>query len=181
MKNFLKEFVKNPRQVWTFLPCFNTLVYSVLSNVDFQKDLTIVEYWPGNWNFTCEILQKMTANSQLISLEINDKFYNECKKRFQDDRLKLINDWAENIDKYISKKVSVVLSWIPLSAIDKHTKMSILNKSYQLLSNEWIFLQYQYFSSAKDDITKVFDNCRLNRILCHFPPAIYYLCKKNNE
>ncbi len=176
--SFLKEFISNPSMVWTCLPCFSSLVNNVLNNVDFNQDLKIVEYWPWKWNFLKPILNKASDSSEIISLELNDWFFGYCKDEFNDSRLSLFNDSAENVSNYVESNVDVIISWVPLSALDKDSRYNILKASRNILKEWWIYLQYQYFSSAMNDIKEIFPNVKKNRVFNHLPPAVYYLAKK---
>ena len=176
MWNFLLEFIKHPKEVWTFLPCFDSLVKNVIANIDFSKDLRIIEYWPGNWNFSKRLLENMSYNSELISFELNKDFCDNIE--IKDDRFSLINDSAENVMDYIDEKVDVVLSWVPLAAVPENIRKKVIDTSYNILKDNWLFLQYQYFSFAYKDLKIKFENLRKYRVLNHLPPAIYYLWNK---
>lgn len=178
MSNFFGEFIKNPKMIGTGIPCFPSLVNAMLENIDFSKDITIIEYWPWNWNFLQELIENITNNSKIISIELNEWFYNSCKEKFDDSRLQIVNDTAENVKNYIEKNVDYIISWVPLSALDIKTRENILYSSYDILKKNWTYLQYQYFSSAKSQIQKVFPNIEKKRVVKHVPPAIYYICNK---
>ncbi|UFX82673.1 class I SAM-dependent methyltransferase [Candidatus Absconditicoccus praedator] len=177
MFDFIVEYIKKPTQIGTFLPCFGGLVDSVISNIDFSNDLTILEFGPGNGNFTKKILRKATQKSCLYSFEINEKFYENCQN-IEDERLVLVNDSAENISKYIDKKVDVIISGVPLSALDKKLRMKIIENSYNFLRKDGKFIQYQYFSSAYSDLKLFFPSIQKYRVYFHLPPAIYYFGQK---
>lgn len=176
MANFVKEFFKHPKMVWTFLPCYSTLVDKVLSNIDFANDLEILELWPWKWNFLSKILLKSSKNSSITSVELNKWFYDYLTDNFIDNRLKLINDDAVNFSLKTDKKFDVIVSWIPLSALDEKTRLNILHNISSLLKDWWIFIQYQYFSSARSSIELIFKNVSFNRVVFHIPPAVYFLC-----
>lgn len=179
MKQFFQQFCKNPKQVGSVIPSSWIFINNFLSKIDFSQDLSIVEFGAWNWNFTKKILDNMTDSSNLISFEINKELYYYVKDLIQDKRLKLINDWAENLYKYIwNKKLDIIFSELPLASLPRDLIEQILDTTYESLKDWWIYMQYQYFLSNRWDIKKVFGKHKLYFELINFPPAFYYKCTK---
>lgn len=181
MKKFIKEFIKNPKTVWSVFPSSQRLISSMLWHIDFSRDLLIVEFWPWIWNFTKQILKKTTSKSEIYVFEVQEDFINELKK-INDNRIKVIHDWAQNIWKYLEdKKADVVVSWLPFGSLPKELTKSILNEAHNHLKYNWIFLQFQYFLQNKKDIHNVFKNHAISWQPINFPPAFIYKCHKINN
>lgn len=179
MITFFKNFLKNPKQVWSIVPCTPIMINSLLDKVDFSWDLKIVEFWTWPWNFTKWILARMSKNSVLYSFEISTDLFNFSKSRISDERLFLFNDSAENILNYFwSWDVDIIISWLPLASLPDELWLSILNNWYSSLKKWWIFMQYQYFLSNIKDVQVVFWKPKLYFEICNFPPAFYYKCIK---
>lgn len=178
MKKFIKEFIKNPKSVWNVFPSSSKLVHSMIKDIDFSKDLTIVEYWPGTGIFTREILKRASKNSKIYVFEIETNFVEDLKK-ITDERLIVMHEWAENICKHLwEKNVDVIVSWLPFGSLWSAFAKIILAESHKALKFNWIYLQFQYFLSNKSDIFNAFKNHKITLQLLNVPPAFVYKCHK---
>lgn len=177
---FTKRFLKNPSLVGSMVPSSSFLIEKILSNIDFSKDLMILEFWPWDWNFTKQILAKMTPNSKIICFELDEELFKICKN-INDNRLQVYQESAENITNKITQKVDTIVSSLPFWSMDIYTVESILTNSYNLLKKDWLFLQYQYFLSNKKNFTKVFDKVDLDFEVLNIPPAFIYKCQKHEN
>ena len=77
---FLKNFLKNWKEVGSITPSSRFLTKKMLESIDFSKADTIVELGPGTGVFTKEILIRMKSNAKLIILETNHQFSENLKK-----------------------------------------------------------------------------------------------------
>lgn len=178
MKKFFNQFIKHPKEVGSAVPCSKSMVKKLLSKVDFAGDFLIAEFWAWPWNYTKEILNKMSKWSVLYSFEILEELY-KISSQINDQRLVMINDWAENLESYVEwSKVDIIISWLPLASLPESKKEEILQAAYKNLKQGWIFLQYQYFLSNKKDIKRYFWDYDLYFHLLNIPPAFFYKCKK---
>lgn len=181
MRKFFKEFIKSPKSVWSIIPSSSKLIHSMLKNIDFSRDLTIVEFWPWIWNFTKELLKRSSKNTSIYVFEIQDNFVEDLKK-INDPRLKVIHAWAENICEVVwCTKADVIVSWLPFGSLPKWLTENILNEAHKWLRSDWLFLQFQYFLQNKKDIKNVFWNHSISWQPINFPPAFIYKCHKLDE
>lgn len=177
---FLKRVIKNYKNVGSIIPSSRHLYKKMTCCIDFKNDLTIVEFWPGDWIFTDKILKSLSANSKLYIFELDTSFYNFLKEKYkQDHRVILYNESACKINEYIeNNSVDCIISSLPLSFIDKNKVDDILKKSNHILKDEWEFIQYQYFLQNKKQIGKHFSKIKYKFTPLNFPPAFVYICKK---
>lgn len=118
------------------------LIQKMISNIDFSRDLTIVQYGSGKAVFVKQILRKMSPNSKLYVFEINEKC-NKYAEKIHDSRLVYINDSAEKIFDYVTEKeVDAVVSTLPFASLPKNLLESIVSNSRTILKENGIFLQY---------------------------------------
>ncbi len=179
---FFKEAVKNLKSSGTIVPSSRYLTKRMLEDIDFSKTLTIVEFGPGNGSLTKDLLTNLSSDSQLISFEINDQFFNYLLG-IDDKRLVLLKKSAENVQDEIEKlnieKVDYIVSSLPLTNLPKKLAKSILKNSYNSLTNKGLFVQYQYSLTYYKRLKKVFkDNVDLEFEVRNIPPAFIYKCKK---
>ena len=100
--DFLKQFWSEKKMVGSMIPSSRYLAKKMLQNVNFKKARVIVELGPGSGIFTRKILEQMQDDAKLFVFELNDQFYKQLQEEIQDERLILIHDSAEFIQKYLN-------------------------------------------------------------------------------
>jgi len=147
--------------------------------VDFTNATHIVEFGAGGGNITERILKKMPPNCLLTSFEMEPILIDHLKRRFDDNRLKFINDDAQNINKYLnSSKVDCIISSLPLANIHKATVNKILGFSYYYLKEGGKFIQYQYSLFSKNCVKNIFSKMDIHFELLNIPPEFIYVGEK---
>ncbi len=158
--NLILNFIKD-KHIASVAPTAKKNVIKICKTIDFKKDIVVVEYGPGNGVFTKYLLSKMTDNSKLIVIERNKNLALELAKN-KDQRLKVFNDSAQNINQVLKKenieKVDHVISGIPLSFLKYAEREELVKNTYQALKNKGIFIVYQFTKKSKKLIIKYFDN-----------------------
>ena len=162
---FISEFIKERKMVGAIAPSSKFLMRKMLNKIDFSKDLNIIELGPGTGIFTAEILKRMSLNSNLFSFEINTNFYDQLTSKFNDKRLRIINDSAEKMGEYLNKekieKANVVISSLPLAVIPVEIKENILNSTVNILGMDGAYVQFQYSLNAKKLLQSKFEKINL--------------------
>ena len=149
MKNiqFIKESLKSIKEVGTVFPSSKFVVSKMIEPINFEKDISILEFGSGTGVITKEILKNMTVRSKLICFETNESFQKELKQKF-DEKITLINDSAENMKLHLNKlkitKVDYIISSIPLVTLPKKITNNILLTSSEILGKDKKFVQLQY-------------------------------------
>lgn len=180
--DFLKTFIKD-RDVASITPTSLHCVKKVCTNIDFKRDITLVEYGPGDGVFSKYILKKMTPGSKLILIELNVDFYNHLKATIKDPRVEIYNTRAGDveaaIDPSVVGNVDYVLSGIPFSFLEKNRKRVVLNATKNLLKEGGLFLAYQTSGHLKKPVMEVFGNLETEREILNIPPYLIYRVVKN--
>ena len=115
----IKKIIKNFKTKWMVWHSSKFLIKKMIWNIDFSKDLVIVQYWSWKAVFVKQILKKMSKNSKLYVFEIDERC-NKYVEEINDSRLIYINDSAEKVFDYVSeKKVDVVVSTLPFWSLPK--------------------------------------------------------------
>ena len=179
-KNFLTQFIKNKREVGAIAPSSRFLVRKMLRPINFAKAKVVVELGAGNGKITLEILKKLAPDAILFVFETNKVFYTILEK-IKDPRLRLVNDSAEFIGKYLNEldlkeKVDCVISSLPFSLIPNPVMHNILNEVRFNLKSEGVFVQYQYSLGAYAKIKSIFKEVKLDFTPFNAPPAFVYKC-----
>lgn len=164
------------------IPSSRYLAKKMLQNVDFQKARVIVELGPGTGVFTRKILEQMHEDAKLLVFELNDQFYERLQDEIQDDRLILIHNSAEFIQKFLNDAgfldADYVISSLPLSNFPKNLRESILKSAHHCLKNDGKFIQFQYSLNCKKILETQFNETDIMFTPLNFPPAFIYTCSK---
>ena len=181
MKNiqFIKESLKNLKEVGTVFPSSKFVVSKMIKPINFEKDISILEFGSGTGVITKKILKKMTVRSKLICFETNESFQKELKQKF-DGEITLINDSAENMKLHLNKleitKVDYIISSIPLVTLPKKTTNNILLTSSETLGKNKKFVQLQYSKMMDKRLKKYFNQIDIKFTPKNYIPAFIYTC-----
>ena len=180
--DFLKTFIKD-RDVASVTPTSLHCVKKVCTNIDFSKDFTLVEYGPGDGVFSKYLIEKMSAGSKLILIELNENFAGHLKETINDPRVEIHNVPAGDVETVLDPEdignVDYVLSGIPFSFLKKERKKIVLNATKNILKDGGLFLAYQTSGHLKKPVMEVFGNYETDFVPLNIPPYFVYKVYKN--
>lgn len=178
---FIEAFLKNPLKIGAIASSSKFLAEKMIEPIDFRRAKYIVEFGAGTGVFTKTILNEMSGKSILFSFEINKNFVSQIEKSVNDKRFKIINDRAENFEKYLKKaginKVDCFISGLPLAALPKEEARRLLFSAKKYLNNGGLFVQFQYFLTDLAKLKKIFSSVSINFEPRNIPPAFIYICR----
>lgn len=180
--DFFKTFMKD-RDVASVTPTSLHCVKKVCTNIDFSRDIVVVEYGPGDGVFSRYILDLMTPGSRLILVELNKDFYTHLKETLLDPRVEIYNiragDILSALNPSLIGEVDYVLSGIPFSFLEKSRKKIVLKATKTILKEGGLFLAYQTSGHLKKPVMEVFGNLETEREILNLPPYLIYRVVKN--
>lgn len=181
--HFLKEFFKEHKKIGAVRPSSKSLTKKMLENVDFDLSNTIVEFGPGTGVITRQIVLKMNPKATLYVFELHVPFFDSLKKEFEGlDNVKIINDSAVNVRKYLEEDhkehADVIISSLPLTNFEQKLTMRILKSAEIALKHEGLYIQFQYTLNARKLLNKIFSSISIQFTAINLPPAFVYTCKK---
>lgn len=149
--------------------------------IDYDKDLLIVELGAGDGVITQYILDKMSPEGRLFVFEINTELC-EIISKIKDNRMILINDGAQNMEKYFLqyniKHVDTIISAIPFLVLPDDLTKEILNISKKVLKKGGHFIQMHYIKSISKMYQSIFNNVRISYVGLNIPPGYVFMCEK---
>ena len=174
---FIKNFLKNWKEVGSITPSSRFLTRKMLEPIDFAKANIIVELGPGTGVFTKQILSKMKPTARLIVLETNHEF-SENLKKINDERFTVIKISAGDLSSVLGGvKADVVVSGIPFSAIKKEVREKMLKQIKINIKKRGKFIQFQYSLDLLRTLNKIFDKeVDVSFVSLNVPPAFVYSC-----
>jgi len=176
----IKEFIKD-KKVASIKSSSKFTAKYICGKINFNKDLVIAEYGPGNGVITLEILKRMSGGSKIIAIETN-RILSNYLKEMGDERLIVVNDNVLNVENILNKlkinKVDYIISGIPFSMISGYDKNKILEKSKSILSKDGKLLVYQVRKGIGKDLANYFKIINKKLELRNIPPLVIFECGK---
>ncbi len=170
---FILELLKHPR--WTGACCQSSKGLAKRMAQKIENSKNVIEFGPGTGIITHEILRHLPEDSRLTCFEINPLFSKNLKN-INDPRLTVINDDAQNCQKYV-KDYDCIVSGLPLTTFKKPQRENIIAIS----SRSKKYIQFQYTPFLRKKLKSHFTEVKLNFIPMNIPPAFIYICKNSAE
>ncbi len=181
---FIKNFIKD-KDVASITPTSIRCVKKVCKHIDFDQDLLIVEYGPGDGVFSRYLLDHMTPGSKLVMVEANEDFARHLEQSIEDPRSHVVNGLAGDVMEMLEEsdigRVDYVISGIPFSFIDPDRKQQILQATKTILRPGGKFLAYQTSGHLKKPVMDVFGNFTTEFEILNIPPYFIYEVVKNGS
>lgn len=178
---FLKESLKNIKTIGTVTRSSKYLCKAMVKPVDFKNSKVIVELGAGDGVITEHILKEMSKDSILLCFEVNEMFCEKLRS-IKDDRLKVIEDSAENLavymEKYGAKEVDNVISAIPFVSLPDELSYRIVRECHKFMKKGGLYLQVHYSLLMKKMYQTVFGNVDINWVPLNIPPAFVLMSER---
>ncbi|HLM78656.1 MAG TPA: methyltransferase domain-containing protein [Rubrobacteraceae bacterium] len=175
---FFRSFLANPRQVGAVLPTSRWAVRDMLSMANLPQARCVVELGAGTGPYTGEILKQLRPDARFLAFEIDPDLAAVLSERFEDPRLRVINDSAANMENYLNgTKVDAIVSAIPFTSLLEDAKQDVFREVSQVLAPEGVMVQIQYSTVLQEELTQRFASVRRRFSPLNVPPAFLYACR----
>lgn len=180
--DFFRESLRNLRNTGSVAPSSRFLCRAIVNNINPEFAHTVVELGPGDGVITRYILDRMRADTRLVIFEINDVFVEKIRANFNDPRLTVIHDSAENMGAHFQKmgidSVNYFVSGIPFIMLPESLAESITTACLRYLSTKGKFIQFHYSPFMLGFYRKVFGKVDVEVVPLNIPPALVVSCEK---
>jgi phospholipid N-methyltransferase len=174
---FFRSFLTNPRQVGAILPTSKRAVRDMLDMANFEQARYVVELGAGTGVYTEEILKRLHPDARFLAFEIDPELVATLSERFEDRRLRIINDSAENVENYLDgAKVDVIVSGLPYTSLPETVKQNIFRQVTRVLASDGVMLVIQYSTMVQRDLERIFASVRRRVSPLNVPPAFLFAC-----
>jgi phospholipid N-methyltransferase len=177
---FLRAFAANPRQVGAILPTSRLAVRDMLDMADVPAARLVVELGAGTGVQTGEVLARMAPDARLLAIEIDPALVRILEDRFDDPRLQVISDSAENLVKHLDGDLAdVVVCALPFTSLEPGLRKRILDTMPRALAPEGVALVIQYSPLIQAELRRLFTSVRRRISLLNVPPAFLFACSQD--
>lgn len=168
---FLKEFLRNIREVGSVSPSSKFLTKTLLLSVQFKTARTIVELGGGSGVVTRQLLRRMHPDAELFVFEINMNFASTLRT-IPDHRLHVMSVSALQLSNVLrDRKADYIISGLPLSTLSGMDRISLFQKIRDALDPNGIYLQFQYIPFFYLTLKSIFRRTSLSFVFRNVPPA----------
>ncbi len=170
---FLKRMLANPIQVGYLVPSTPFLTHRTARFIDYSGARTVVELGPGEGCHSRKIVRRMSADSKLILIELDDHFADHLKRQFADDpRVSVVHGDAlhlfETLADLGAHEPDYIVSGIPFTIMDKGLRESLLASIARAMGPRSRFITYQ--ASLRISAHASFSLVRREHCMLNVPP-----------
>ncbi len=140
---FLQELFERPATIGALCPSSRTLAARMAAQVPLNDGL-VIELGAGTGVVTHALLERGVAPDRLIVLELSPRFSHRLRKRYS--QLEIITGNAADLGQLIpaGKKVSAIVSSLPLCSLPATVTQAILSQWQPLLAHGGVAVQFTY-------------------------------------
>ena len=180
---FLRGFLKNPVMVGSIIPSSRVLIDKMLAPVDWEKTRVFVEYGPGVGTFTRPILDRLSPDAKLVTIDTNPDFTHYLRESIDDGRLITVNGSAADVEKILADhglgSADYVLSGLPFSTLPAGVGEDIAEATSNVIRPGGAFLVYQFSPKVLDFIRPHFAPIKRGFEWINVPPATLFWAYKS--
>ncbi len=178
-----------PKEIGAIASSSKGLSQIITTATNLSEKKCVVELGSGTGVFTKRILQKVSSECIVFSLELNPQFVKETKKNCSGAIVYCAS--AKQIRKYLLKHnqhaCDCIISGLPWSAFDEKLQEELLNEIYASLEVGGEFFTFAYIHGIilpagirfRKLLIKKFSHVEKTRIVWkNLPPAVVYCCRK---
>jgi phospholipid N-methyltransferase len=182
---FLRGFFKNPVMVGSIIPSSRVLIEKMLDPVDWANTKLFVEYGPGVGTFTHPVLERLSADATLVTIDTNADFTRYLKESIDDPRLVAVTGSAADVEKIIADRnlgaADYILSGLPFSTLPPGIGDAIARATAQVIRPGGAFLVYQFSPKVRDFIQPYFARIERGFEWINVPPATLFWAYKGES
>jgi phospholipid N-methyltransferase len=179
---FLQAFVANPRQVGAVLPTSRRAVRDMLDLADLPGADLVVELGAGTGVQTGEILARLKPGARLVSMEIDARLAGLLAGRYDDPRLHVVCDSAENLAEHLDGATAdVLVCALPFTSLPPTLRRRILDMLPLAVGPRGVAVVIQYSPLIEPELRKRFASVRRRLSVLNVPPAFLFACSDDDD
>ena len=180
---FFRGFLKHPVMVGSVIPSSKVLIDRMLAPVSWRDCKLFVEYGPGVGTFTQHILERISADATLLTIDTNPDFTEYLDRKFTDSRLRAVTGSAADVRDIMSDcgfdAADYILSGLPFSTLPTGIGPVIAEETAAALRPGGAFLVYQFSPKVREYIAPHFERIDRGFEWINIPPATLFWAWKD--
>lgn len=164
--------------VGSIIPSSRLLIDRMLEPVDWANCRLFVEYGPGVGTFTRPILDQLSPDALLVTIDTNEDFTRFLERSIPDPRLVAITGSAAEVERLLAErglgKADYVLSGLPFSTLPPGVGDAIAGATSKIIRPGGAFLIYQFSPKVLSFIEPRFDRIERGFEWRNLPPATLF-------
>lgn len=176
---FLRGFLRNPREVGSVIPSSRFLTRRIRECGDVANSRVIVELGAGTGAVTQQLLERMPRDGTLVAIEISPVFANLLRHEFDDPRLVIYQGSSTEIEQALAmagcKHADLVVSGIPFSTLERGVGRATLEAAKRVLRPGGRLVAYQFRSHVERVAEPVFGRPQKHSGFWNIPPMKIYV------
>ncbi|MCA9025306.1 MAG: methyltransferase domain-containing protein [Planctomycetaceae bacterium] len=182
---FLRAFIQHPRHVASVVPSSSALL-SQLQDIECLRGATsVVELGPGTGETTQVLLEALSAEARLISIELVPEFVSHLQETLLDPRLQIVQDNALNLLKiagcYSESAPDAVISGVPFSHLSVEQAGSLVRSIHACLKPGGTFVAYQFRHDVREYADELFGLPQVISVPLNVPPLSIFTWSKTES
>jgi phospholipid N-methyltransferase len=169
--------------VGSIIPSSRVLIEKMLSPVDWANTKLFVEYGPGVGTFTRPVLDLLSPDAKLVTIDTNPDFTRYLKESIDDARLVAVTGSAADVEKILADRglgsADYVLSGLPFSTLPPGIGDEIAKATSKVIRPGGAFLVYQFSPKVRDFIQPHFAPIERGFEWINVPPATLFWAYKS--
>lgn len=178
---FLREFLKNPKQIGSVVPSSRFLERRLVDVSGAARARLVVEFGPGTGGTTLALLRALSHDARLLAVEINPRFASRLES-VVDPRLLVHAGSAMDIREALAMRdlpaPDAVISGIPFSTMPPASGRTILRAVWAALAPGGRFVAYQFRDSVGVLGGEILGAPEVSLALLNVPPMRVYCWRK---
>ncbi len=159
------------------MPTSRWAVRDMLDMANFAEARCVAEFGAGTGVYTREILDRLHPDGNFLAFEIDPNLVATLRERFDDPRVQIINDSAENVENYLNgARADVIVSGLPFTSLPDPVKKNIFRQVTRVLAPDGVMVAIQYSTLVQRDLKRVFASVRRRVSPLNVPPAFLFAC-----
>ncbi len=172
------SFLRHPRQVGALVPTSRRTVSQMLDMSSWGHVRRVVELGAGTGVYTAQLLDRVGPDAHVLAFEIETGLARGLEERFEDTRLRVICDSAENLEEYLDgERVDIVVSALPFTTLPEAVRARIYRAIVVALDPAGAMLAIQYSTARQGDLKRLFSTVERRWAFRNVPPALLYACR----
>ncbi len=182
---FLRGFLRNPKEVGSFVPSSRFLIRRVLKCGDIATARVVIELGSGTGVLTREMLRRMPSDGRLVAVEINPAFARLLRREVQDPRLLVFEGSSTDLERALEKAglshADLVISGVPFSTMARGVGYRTLQAARRVLGPGGRFVAYQFRSHVRKMAEPLFGPAETHAGIWNFPPMRIYVWREGRD